>query len=53
MIVTVGARKGGTGKTTAAVALAVLLARQGPTVLVDADRQLSAETWWHKAEADG
>lgn len=45
MILTVGSYKGGTGKTTTAVMLALLLSREGPTVLVDADRQGSAITW--------
>lgn len=53
MIVTIGTRKGGTSKTTTAVALALLLARRGPTTLVDADPQLSARTWWDRAKADG
>lgn len=51
----VGATKGGTGKTSTAVALAALLARRdGSTVLVDADEVTAgASTWWHEAEADG
>ena len=51
MRITVAAHKGGAGKTTTSVMLAWLLARQGAaTVLVDADRQGSATTWWNMAE---
>lgn len=54
MIVTVGSTKGGTGKTTAAVALAVQLARRGPTILVDADDVTRGASTWHKAaQTDG
>jgi chromosome partitioning protein len=45
MILTVGNTKGGTGKTTLAVQLAIALARTGRDVLlVDGDRQGSAQT---------
>lgn len=53
MIVTVGTHKGGVGKSTCAVALAVALARTDATVLVDADPQLSVSAWWERAERDG
>lgn len=53
MILTVGSYKGGTGKTTTAVALALLLAADGPVVLVDADAQQSATTWHETAVAEG
>lgn len=41
--------KGGTGKTTAAVYLALGLAEQGRTLLVDADPQGSALAWSEQA----
>src|SRR3954447_10438359 len=46
MRLTVGALKGGTGKTTTAVLVALQLAEDGtPTILVDRDHQGSATTW--------
>lgn len=55
MRITVGAHKGGVGKTTTSVMLAWLLSQDGtPTVLIDADsRTGSATTWWDRAIADG
>jgi chromosome partitioning protein len=37
--------KGGVGKTTTAVHLAVMLANRGPTLLIDGDPQASAASW--------
>lgn len=54
MIVVVGCNKGGAGKTTTAVNLAVALARRGSDVcLVDADPQRSASRWYAEREAAG
>ena len=50
MRLVVGALKGGTGKTTTAVLLALQLARDAPTVLIDGDGQGSACTWARLAE---
>jgi len=48
MIVTVGSNKGGTGKTTTAVNIAVALATNKKDVcLVDSDFQRSASRWNH------
>src|SRR5271166_7046932 len=47
------ARKGGTGKTTLAVHLAVIAAEAGRRVLlVDTDPQRSAGDWWRVRNAD-
>jgi chromosome partitioning protein len=52
MRLTVGCHKGGVGKTTSAVLLALQLATDGtPTILVDGDRQGSASTWHRMAGA--
>jgi chromosome partitioning protein len=54
MIVLVGSQKGGPGKTTVAVNLAVQYARQGKDVcLVDADPQRSAARWHADREEQG
>lgn len=50
MHLTVANLKGGTGKTTTAVHLALGLSRLGRTLLVDADRQASAFAWSELAE---
>ena len=45
MIYAIANTKGGTGKTTTALHLAAMLARQSPTLLIDADPQASAASW--------
>lgn len=45
MILTLGNRKGGVGKSTSAVYLATGLARLGRTLIVDADAQGSILSW--------
>lgn len=49
MILTLGNRKGGVGKSTSAVYLACLLAREGRTLIVDADPQGSILSWSEEA----
>lgn len=47
MIIVLGGQKGGTGKSTIATNLAVVMAHQGSDVLLlDADPQLTATQWW-------
>lgn len=47
------AQKGGTGKTTLAVHLAVLAHQRGRrVVLIDTDPQASAAAWWQRRAAD-
>ncbi len=54
MITIVGCNKGGAGKTTTAVNIAVGLARDGfDVVLVDADAQRSASRWYAEREEKG
>jgi chromosome partitioning protein len=45
MIITVASTKGGVGKSTIAVNIAVAMAASGHTVIVDTDRQGSAGKW--------
>lgn len=54
MIVAVVNVKGGVGKTTTAIALATIAARNGrETVVLDADEQSSASLWEWNAEQNG
>ena len=53
MLVVVGNQKGGVGKTTLAVHLAVLAQQAGrQTLLIDLDPQRSAASWWRAREAE-
>lgn len=53
-ILAIGGQKGGSGKTTASVAIAVEMVRRGlRVVLVDADPQRSASTWGELAAETG
>lgn len=53
-ICVVGSNKGGVGKTTTSVCVAIALAQRGADVcLVDADRQLSASRWYAEREEAG
>ncbi len=53
LTVAILAQKGGVGKTTLAVHLAVLANRRGQrTLIVDTDQQRSAAEWWHAREAE-
>ena len=52
-VVAIVAQKGGTGKTTLTVSLAVAAERAGHTVaIVDLDPQASASNWGDRREAD-
>ena len=54
MIITIGSSKGGVGKSTIAINLAVALERAGQSVLlVDADRQGTASEWAALREHEG
>jgi chromosome partitioning protein len=53
-VLVIGGQKGGSGKTTASVAVAVEMVRRGlRVVLVDADPQRSASTWAELAAETG
>lgn len=49
MILTVGCHKGGVGKSTTAMMVALQLAQTAPTVVIDGDGQGSASTWQREA----
>ena len=49
MIITVASRKGGVGKTTTALHLAVFFAQKGKTILADGDVNLNASRWFDRA----
>jgi chromosome partitioning protein len=51
-VIGVLSRKGGSGKTTLAVHLAVQAQQEGRTLLVDLDPQHSAADWWRAREAE-
>jgi chromosome partitioning protein len=53
MIVLVGSRKGGAGKSTLASCLSVELAKHGDVLLIDADAQTTAATWASDREEAG
>ena len=52
-VITVASSKGGVGKTTVALHLATMFARQGRTLLIDGDPQASAAKWagWRRDTA--
>lgn len=51
-VLAIAAQKGGVGKTTCAVHLAVLLGTTRRVVLVDTDPQRSAALWWQTRETE-
>ena len=52
-VITIAARKGGSGKTTLATHLSVLAAGEGrPVLLLDTDPQRSLAWWWRLREAE-
>lgn len=52
-VITLASQKGGAGKTTLAIHLAVLAIEQGLDVaLVDLDPQRSASEWWHARNSE-
>lgn len=54
MITIIGCNKGGAGKTTTAINIAISLAKKGQEVcLVDADPQRSAARWYSERESAG
>jgi chromosome partitioning protein len=53
MILTVGNIKGGVGKTNTAVHLAALLAKIGPTILMDGDAMNGSLMWSQRGDGKG
>ena len=51
-IITFSIQKGGTGKTSTAVSVAVELAKKGKTLIIDADPQGNATTWLNIQEME-
>lgn len=48
MIIVIGSRKGGSGKSTIATNIACTLARSFKIMLVDADHQPTSSEWWEE-----
>jgi len=50
MVIGIASHKGGVGKTTTAIHLAALIAKRGPTLLLDGDVNRSALAWAKRGE---
>lgn len=48
MIIVIGSRKGGSGKSTIATNIACALAKTSKVMLVDADHQPTSSEWWEE-----